>query len=507
MKAVVIGSGFGGLSAALLLQTNGYETTIVEALDRLGGRGRVYQHGGYDFEAGPTVITAPELLSELYEKAGLNFRAEVPLLETTPFYDLYFPDGSMMHYFGEGEKLIEEVRKLSPDDVEGYKKFYKNASRIYEKGFVELVKNPFLSYLDFFKQLPNLARLRADRSVHRLTKKYFKDDRLQRAFSFHTLLIGGNPTTTTSIYALIHALERQQGVYYAKGGTHAFVNNLGDNFKKAGGEIIFNQSVTQILTSDGKVTGVKLSDGTIIDTNIVVSNADVTRTYTQMLGEDVPRDYDKKWFDKKKYTPSLFVTYFATDREYPDLAHHSIVFADRYEEMLKDIYEPNNKLTEDFSLYLHAPKRSDNSRAPDGHEMFYVLSVVPNLKSGTNWEEIKEDYQNKILQELENRGVIPDLADHLEFAVSFTPQDFETVLQSQWGAAFSIQPTLFQSGPFRPHNKSHKISGLYFAGAGTQPGAGIPGVVATGMASFDLIREDFPVEQTSNNRTPLTQTQ
>jgi len=271
------------------------------------------------------------------------------------------------------------------------------------------------------------------------------------------------------------------------------IENMAKNFSEAGGSLILRQSVVRILTEDQQVTGVRLSDGRIVEAEIVVSNADVTRTYTQMLGEEVDRDYSQKWFSKKQYTPSLFVTYFATDREYPDLAHHSIVFGGRYEEMLRDIYEPNNELTDDFSLYLHAPKRSDNSRAPDGHEMFYVLSVVPNLKSDTNWEDIKVEYQTKILEELEDRGIIPDLFKHLEFAESFTPQDFETVLQSQHGAAFSLQPTLFQSGPFRPMNKSRKIQGLYFAGAGTQPGAGIPGVVASGIIAADLVLEDFPV--------------
>ncbi|MHA2502556.1 MAG: phytoene desaturase family protein [Candidatus Kariarchaeaceae archaeon] len=493
MKAVVIGSGFGGLSAALILQGNGYETTLVEALDRVGGRGRVYTSHGYEFEAGPTVVTAPDLLRELYEKAGLDFDSEVELLETTPFYDIYYKDGAQMSYFGDGEKLVAEIEKISPRDAKNYPKFFEQTKKIYNKAFEELVKSPFLSYTDFFKQLPNLVRLRADRSVFGLAKKYFKDPKLQQAFSFHSLLLGGNPTTTTSIYALIHALERNEGVFYAKGGTHAMINNMAENFENLGGTIILNQSVVKIQTRNNEVSAVRLSNGEVIDADVVVSNADVTRTYTQMLGEEVDKDYDQKWFDKKKYTPGLFVTYFATDREYPDLAHHSIVLGGRYEEMLKEIYEPHNILTDDFSLYLHAPKRSDNSRAPDGHEMFYVLSVVPNLKSGTNWDEIKVEYQTKILEELEDRGVIPDLFKHLEFAESFTPADFETVLQSQHGAAFSLQPTLFQSGPFRPMNKSHKVKGLYFSGAGTQPGAGIPGTVASGIIAADLVQKDFPI--------------
>lgn len=502
-EAIVIGSGFGGLSAALLLQANGYETTLVEALDKVGGRGRVFQFQGYDFEAGPTVITAPDLLEELYTEAGLNFKDEVPLLETTPFYDLYFSDGSMMHYYGDGDKLVDEVRKINPDDVEGYKKFYKRATKIYQKGFVGLVKNPFLSYLDFFKQLPNLARLQAYRSVFGLTKSYFKDQRLRQAFSFHTLLIGGNPTTTTSIYALIHALERKEGVYYAKGGTHAFVQNLADNFEKKGGKILLNQSVTKISTKNNMVSGVILSDGSVLEADVVVSNADVTRTYNLLLDKNIKKDYSPQWFKRKKYTPSLFVTYFSTTKEYKDLSHHSIVFADRYQEMLKEIYEPNNILTDDMSLYLHAPKRSDETRAPEGKDIFYVLSVVPNLKSGTNWEKIKEDYQNRVLEILEER-VMPELSKNLEHVTSFTPQDFETVLQSEHGAAFSIQPTLFQSGPFRPHNRSKKVKGLYFVGAGTQPGAGIPGVVATGIITYKLVKEDFPsTNKTNNNQEKL----
>jgi phytoene desaturase len=491
-KAVVIGSGFGGLSSALMLQANGYETIIVEALDIPGGRGRVFRVKDYEFEAGPTVVTAPELLEEVYAKAGLNFDEEIELLETTPFYDLFWEDGTHMHYYGDEKLLLDEIMKISPEDVDNYSKFYDQTCKIYKKGFDELVREPFLNYFDFVKQLPNLAYLRADRSVFSLAKKYFKNDKLRQAFSFHSLLLGGNPTTTTSIYALIHALERKEGVFYVKGGTHVLIENMLDNFKKMSGEIVYNLSVVEILVDNQEIKGVKLSDGSIIETDIVVSNADITKTYLEMLPNNVKKDYDKKWFGKKKYTPSLFVTYFATNREYKDLAHHSVVFGGRYEEMLKDIYEPNNILTDDFSLYLHAPKRSDNSRAPDGHEMFYVLSVVPNLKSLDNWEEIKTEYQNKILKSLEDRQIIPNLFDHLEFAESFTPNDFESVLQSQHGSAFSLQPTLFQSGPFRPMNKSKMIKGLYFTGAGTQPGAGIPGTIASGLITTNLIFNDYP---------------
>lgn len=492
MKAVVIGSGFGGMANALLLQANGYETTLVEKLDVLGGRGRPYMYEGYDFEAGPTVITAPGLLEELYEKSGLDFHKEVELIETTPFYELYFADGSRMKYYGDKDKLAEEIRKINPDDEKAYERFYRLSTKIYQKGFVELVKNPFLSMWDFFKQLPNLIRLQAQRSVYSITKSMFKDERLRKTFSFHTLLIGGNPATTTSIYALIHALERKEGVWYVKGGTHQMINNMAGNFEKKGGKIITGNGVQKIHVADQKITGVLLDNDEHLEADIVVSNADITRTYTQFLGEDVKKDYSAKWFAKKKYTPGLFVTYFVTNREYPDLSHHSIVFCERYTELLKDIFEPNNILTDDFSLYLHANKRSDASRAPPGKEMFYVLSVVPNLKSGTDWEAIKEDYQQKILDELDGR-VIPDLMENLDFAVSFTPKDFDTVLQSEHGSFASLQPTLFQSGPFRPHNKSHKIEGLYFVGAGTQPGAGVPGVISSGMATYDLIKSENPV--------------
>jgi phytoene desaturase len=492
MQTIVIGSGFGGLTTAILLQANGYSVTLVEKLDQLGGRGRAYIFNGYDFEAGPTVITAPALLEELYSRSGLDFKSEVQLIETTPFYELYFHDGSKMKYFGDQDKLIEEIKKINPKDVAGYHKFFKKSTKIYQKGFVELVKHPFLSYLDFFKQLPNLIRLQAQRSVYSLTKTCFQDERLRRVFSFHTLLIGGNPKTTTSIYALIHALERNEGVWYVKGGTHALINNLAKNFEKFGGKIIKGIGVAEIKVENQQVSGVKLENGEILPAEIVVSNADITRTYTRYLSDDIKKDYSQKWFNKKKYTPGLFVTYFVTNKEYPELSHHNVIFCERYIELLRDIFEPNNILTEDFSLYLHANKRSDPDRAPPGKDMFYVLSVVPNLKSGTDWNSFKEKYQQIILSEL-NERVIPNLFDNLDFAVSFTPADFDTVLQSEWGSFASLQPTLFQSGPFRPHNKSHKIKGLYFAGAGTQPGAGVPGVISSGIITTDLILKDKPV--------------
>ena len=289
-KAVVIGSGFGGLSSALMLQANGYETIIVEALDIPGGRGRVFRVKDYEFEAGPTVVTAPELLEEVYAKAGLNFDEEIELLETTPFYDLFWEDGTQMHYYGDEKLLLDEIMKISPEDVDNYSKFYDQTCKIYKKGFDELVREPFLNYFDFVKQLPNLAYLRADRSVFSLAKKYFKNDKLRQAFSFHSLLLGGNPTTTTSIYALIHALERKEGVFYVKGGTHVLIENMLDNFKKMSGEIVYNQSVVEILVDNQEIKGVKLSDGSIIETDIVVSNADITKTYLEMLPNNVKKE-------------------------------------------------------------------------------------------------------------------------------------------------------------------------------------------------------------------------
>ena len=492
-NAIVIGSGFGGLTSAMLLQANGIQTTLIESLPVVGGRGRVFAYNDYEFEGGPTVITAPSVIEEVYTKSGLKFSSEVTLLETTPFYDLYFSDGSKMSYYGDQDKLLEQIRQINPDDVSGYLKFYKKSQQIYNKGFVELVRQPFLSNMDFLKQLPNLAILGAYKSVYRMIKKYFKDDRLRRAFSFHTLLIGGNPVTTTSIYTLIHALERSEGVYYVQGGTHKLAENMTENFTKLGGKVRLNSNVKSIIVENQQTKGVSLENGEKILADIIVSNADVTRTYTKFLDNSVKKDYDQKWFDKKQYTPGLFITYFVTNKEYPDLAHHSIVFCERYEKLLEDIFEPNNILTEDFSLYVHAAKRTDPTRAPEGKEMFYVLSVVPNLKSDVDWDSVKEQYQDKILKELDNR-VLPGLMDNLDFATSFTPKDFETVLQSEYGAFASLQPRLFQSGPFRPHNKSHKIEGLYFAGAGTQPGAGVPGVIPSGIITCDLIFKDLGIK-------------
>jgi phytoene desaturase len=476
-SAVVIGGGFGGLAAAVRLRARGYEVTLLEALDSLGGRARVFRHGGFTFDAGPTVITAPYLFDELFALVGRDSRDYFELLPVDPFYRILFHEGGSFDFVGDEERLIEQIERMSPRDVDGYRKLAERARAIFDVGYMKLADQPFDRLSAMLKVVPSMLRLESYRSVHGLVARYIRDPRLRQVFTFEPLLVGGNPFRTTSIYLLIHWLERQWGVYFATGGTGAIVAALGRLLDELGVAVETNTPVERIEVSNGRVTGVVTEDGRRVPADVVVANADPSMVYRKMIGaEHRPRHGDRS-LGRVKQSMSLFVGYFGVQRTYPDIAHHTIVLGPRYEGLLEDIFE-RRVLADDFSLYLHAPTRTDASLAPDGHENFYVLSPVPNTRSGVDWPDRSREYFDRILAELERR-VIPGVRSNIVTRTAFTPDDFEHTLRSADGAAFGPEPLLTQSAWFRYHNRSPDVDGLYFVGAGTHPGAGVPGVLCS----------------------------
>jgi phytoene desaturase len=489
-KAIVVGSGFGGLSVAIRLQAAGFQVSVFEKRDLPGGRAYVFRDQGFTFDAGPTVITAPDCLRELYQLAGKDINDYVQLMPVMPFYRLYWEDGYHFDYSNDEKSTYEQIAAKSPDDVEGYKKFLKYSEEVFHEGYTNLVHVPFLDLWSMIRVSPQLMKLQAFRSVYSMVNHFIKDPQLKEAFSFHSLLVGGSPFKASSIYTLIHYLERNWGVFFPKGGTGALVQGMVKLFKDIGGEIRLNAEIDEILTKDQKVIGVRTKDGVVHSSDVVVSNAEVMHTYGTLLRNEKKAQKTARSLQNKDFSMSLFLIYFGTKKKYPNLAHHNVIFGPRYKELLEDIFD-RGKLADDFSLYLHSPTKSDPSLSPEGCETFYVLSPVPNLKkSTTDWKTEAPKYADKILGYLE-KHYMPGLRNEIVTQRLFTPDDFKNELNSHLGAAFSLAPTLTQSAYFRTHNRDKEVSGLYFVGAGTHPGAGVPGVVNSAKATASVIFGDL----------------
>jgi phytoene desaturase len=476
-RAVVIGSGFGGLAAAVRLGVRGYDVTVVEKLDAPGGRAYVHRQDGFTFDAGPTVITAPFLLEELWQLCGRRMSDDIDMRPVTPFYRIRFHDGATFDYTGDAAAMRAEVARLSPGDVEGYERFVQRSEAIFRVGFEELAHVPFGSWTDMARIVPDMVRLESYRTVYGLVSKHVKDDRLRQVLSFHPLLVGGNPFSTTSIYSLIAFLERNWGVHFPIGGTGALVKGLVSLIEGLGGSVRCGAEVRRISVEGGRARGVELASGERLAADVVVSNADSAWTYRHL----VPPEARKRWTDRRierqRYSMSLFVWYFGTRRQYPDVAHHTILLGPRYRPLLEDIFE-KHVLADDFSLYLHRPTATDPALAPPGCDAFYVLSPVPNLLGGTHWPTAQERYRRSISKLLE-ATLLPGLEGELASSRLLTPQDFQDRLLSFRGAAFGPEPVLTQSAFFRPHNASEDVERLYLVGAGTHPGAGLPGVLSS----------------------------
>jgi phytoene desaturase len=489
-KVVVIGSGFGGLSAAIRLQAQGFEVTLLEKRDKIGGRAYVYNDKGFTFDAGPTVITAPTCLEELFEVAGKKMEDYVELMPVTPLYRLFWENGFVFDYTNDMKETLSQIQAKNPADVEGYQRFLKYSEEVFAEGYTKLAHVPFLNWGSMIKVSPQLLRLQAYRSVYSIISKFIKDPELRQAFSFHSLLVGGNPFQTSSIYTLIHYLERKWGVYFPKGGTGALVQGLGKLFTDLGGKIQTDCEIERIVVRDSKVRGVSTRGSDFFPADCVVSNADVHETYTKLLKDEPSVALSRMYVKQARYSMSLFVLYFGTNKRYPEIAHHNILFGARYRELLNDIFH-NGVLADDFSLYLHAPTHSDPSLAPPGCEAFYVLSPVPHLgKADIDWSVEGPKYADRILKYMEER-YLPGLKESIVTQRIFTPDDFKSELNAHLGSAFSLEPVLRQSAYFRTHNRDPQVEGLYFVGAGTHPGAGIPGVVNSAKATAGLVVADF----------------
>jgi phytoene desaturase len=492
VRAAVIGSGFGGLAVAIRLQAAGFKTVIFERRDMPGGRAYVYRDQGFTFDAGPTVITAPLCLGELFALANKPMENYVKLLPVKPFYRLFWEDGYRFDYTNDIGMLLDQIGRISPADVEGYKKFVEYSDRVFAIGYEKLAHRPFLSPWSMVRVLPQLIRFGAHRSVYKTVAGYIREPHLRQAFSFHSLLLGGNPFNASSIYTLIHALERKWGVFFPVGGTGALVGALVALFQEMGGEMQFNEEIERITTDRGRVTGVVRRTGAREAFDLVVSNADVVHTYDALLAHEPRVSGMRRRIKRMSQSMSLFLIYFGARRRYPNLVHHNVIFGPRYRELLADIFD-NGRLADDFSLYLHAPSYTDPSLAPPGCETFYVLSPVPHLgKLAVDWRAEGERYADKILRYLEGR-YMPGLRSAIVTRRIFTPADFESELNAYLGSAFSLAPTLLQSAYFRVHNREPRLRGLYFVGAGTHPGAGLPGVVNSAKATAGTIFHDLKV--------------
>jgi phytoene desaturase len=491
--AVVIGSGFGGLAAAVRVGAKGYRVTVVEKLDAPGGRAYVYRQDGFTFDAGPTIITAPFLFEELWRQCGRRLADDVTLKPLSPFYRLRFDDGAVFDCSDDPAAMREQIARFSPQDISGYERFLKASEAIFKIGFEQLGDVPFDSWTDMARIVPAMLRLRSYRTVYDFVASFVHDERLRVVLSFHPLLIGGNPFTTTSIYCLIAFLERCWGVHFVMGGTGKLVQGLVCLIEGQGGSILCSSEVIEILTRNGIATGVRLASGESLGADIVVSNADSAMTYRKLL----PGITRKRWTDRRieraRYSMSLFVWYFGTRRRYEDVAHHTILLGPRYRELLKDIFE-RKVLAEDFSLYLHRPTATDSSLAPPGCDAFYVLSPVPHLESGIDWSVQAEPYRRRIERAL-SEIILPNLGGEIITSRILTPQDFQDRLLSYRGAAFGLEPILSQSAWFRPHNRSEEVERLFLVGAGTHPGAGLPGVLSSARVLDEILPDAQSLER------------
>ena len=498
-RAIVIGAGFGGLSAAIRLRAMGHPVTILEARDQPGGRAGVVHRQGHTFDTGPTVITAPHLFEELFTLGGRRLSDYVDMVPVDPFYRVSFPDGTHFDYVGNEERLISEISRFNPDDIDGYRLLARHAQEIFDVGYRQLADEPFDSLADMLRVVPDMIRLQSYRSVYGLVAKYIDDERLRQVFSFQPLLVGGNPFNVSSIYMLIHHLERKWGVHFARGGTTALVDALVDLIDDLGIELRLNTPVQQLEVGDDGVQAVITESGQRLPCRFAVSNADPSHTYRQLLGTQHLSWGTRFKIKRTRQSMGLFVGFFGTDTTYDDLPHHNIVLGPRYRGLLDDIFQ-HKVLADDFSLYLHRPTATDPQLAPDGCDTFYVLSPVPNNHSDICWEDTGDAYMDRILADLEQRHM-PGLRDRITTRFWHCPDYFEDQLRSVVGAGFGPEPRLTQSAWFRFHNRSKDVDGLYFVGAGVHPGAGIPGVLNSSKVLEQLVPR--PVgEQTARPPTP-----
>ena len=485
MKAIVIGAGFGGIAAALRLRAKGYAVTLIDRCAALGGRAQVYEREGFRHDAGPTVITAPFLFEELFALFGERFADHVKLVPLTPWYRFQFADGDTFDYGGTLEATLAEIERIEPRDRAGYLALLEHSRRIYDIGFTQLSAQPFHRLGTMLRQVPHLLGLRNYETVWQMVSRHLVSDKLRRAFSIQPLLVGGNPFDTTSIYGLIHFLERAHGVHFAMGGTGAVTQALGGLMERQGITLRLSTTVERVRIEQGVARGVVLADGTVVEADVVVSDADAAHLYRDLVPRAEQALATRVKLSQAHYSMGLFVMYFGTTRTYPDVAHHTIWMGERYRELLNDIFH-RQKLSEDFSLYVHRPTATDPSFAPAGQDSFYVLCPVPNLQADIDWAIEGPRLRDRIVDALE-RTMLPGLKATITADFYKTPEDFRDEYRSVHGAGFSVAPIFRQSAWFRFHNQSESVRNLYLVGAGTHPGAGVPGVLCSAKVIDALI--------------------
>ena len=478
MNSIVIGSGFGGIAAALRLRAKGHDVTLIEKHQDLGGRARVFKRNGFTFDGGPTVITAPYLINELFELFKKNPKDYIELSPLKIWYQFIFEDRSKFNYSGNENEMKAQIGELSQEDVQGYEKLVNFTKKIFDKGFTELADVPFDKPFVMLQQLPALLKLKSYKSVYSLVSSYIKNEKLRRMLSMHPLLVGGNPFTTTSIYGLILYLEKKWGIHYSMGGTGNIIKGFEKLMNEVGIKVIKGNEVKKIISKNTKITGVQLNNDNTINADIVICNADPPAVYEKLLDGNSNNSFLFNWKKKRmEYSMGLFVYYFGTKKIYENVEHHTIKFGNKYKEHLDDIFD-KKKLNEDISYYLHRPSATDKSMAPEGNDCFYVLVPVPNNQSGINWNTEGEKMKSLIINKME-KDLMPNLKENIVEDFYLTPDYFEKDLNTKFGSGFSIQPKFTQSAYFRFHNKSEIYDGLYFVGAGTHPGAGVPGVLSS----------------------------
>ncbi len=496
-SAIVVGSGFGGIAAAIRLRALGYKVQVFEKLNQIGGRARVFKKAGYTFDAGPTVLTAPFLFDELFNLFNKNRKDYVKFARLDPLYRFYFSSNKLtFNYSDKIEETKKEISKFNPNDVDGYEKLLKLSEKIFNVGFTELSSSPFHNFFFMMKQLPKLISLKSYLSVFQLVSKFIKNEQIRQAFSIQPLLLGGNPLTTTSIYSLIHFLERKWGVHYSLGGTGALINALKKLMIEEKIKIFLNSQVTKILIDKNKAIGIEINNNNKKFADKIVLNSDPPYTYKNLIKSNHNKKWNESRINKLDFSMGLFVIYFGTKKKYLNVAHHTIWMGKRYEGLLKDIFD-NKVLAKDFSLYLHRPTATDKSMAPNNCDCFYVLSPVPNLTSEIDWKKSGEKYKDEILIALE-KTILPGLRNNLDICFFMTPNDFENDYLTLKGGGFSISPIFRQSAWFRFHNKSEDFKNLYFVGSGSHPGAGVPGVISSAKVLEKILKDESERKKTNS---------
>ena len=486
MNSIVIGSGFGGIAAALRLKAKGHQVTLVEKHPDLGGRARVFKKNGFTFDGGPTVITAPYLINELFDLFKKDPKDYIELTPLKIWYQFIFEDKTKFNYSGNETEMKDQIQKINMDDVKGYERLVNFTKKIFDKGFTELADVPFDKPFVMMKQLPALLKLKSYKSVYSLVSSYIQSEKLRRMLSMHPLLVGGNPFSTTSIYGLILYLEKKWGIHYSMGGTGNIIKGYEKLMNEVGIKILKESEVTKIISKNNKISGVQINNQINIDTDNVICNADPPAVYEKLLGQNKNDSILFNWKkNRMEYSMGLFVYYFGTKKIYENVEHHTIKFGNKYKEHLDDIFD-KKKLNEDISYYLHRPTATDKSMAPEGNDCFYVLVPVPNNQSKINWDIEGEKMKKLVIDKME-KDLMPNLSENIIEDFYLTPDYFEKDLNTKYGSGFSIQPKFTQSAYFRFHNKSEVYDGLYFVGAGTHPGAGVPGVLSSAKVLDKII--------------------